>query len=74
VEKRELDIEMWADLRNSEIRQIDERNWLTQRALNYMEAGLPLVSVLDAFRCSRATWYRRVQDLRQWQARDRPVN
>jgi hypothetical protein len=34
----------------------------TERAILYLDAGLPLDRVLDALKISRATWYRRVAD------------
>lgn len=59
---------MWSDLLASEQRAVSERHMITQRALLYLDAGLPLDKVLDALKISRPTWYRRVRELRDWQA------
>lgn len=63
-----LEQEMYESLLKSERRLRAERHDITRRALIYMEMeGLPLDRVLEALGISRATWYRRVQDLRQTQ-------
>ena len=67
----EAQTQMFADLLNSESRALAEKHAVTQRALLYMELGeLTRPQVLAALHCSQATWYRRVQDLRHWQARE----
>jgi len=53
------------DIRNTERRLLAEHHASTRRALLYIEAGLTRQDVLDALGISQATWYRRVQDLRQ---------
>ncbi len=61
---------MWADLFNSEIDARSATHRVTSRAEVYTAAGLPLDRVLDALGISRATWYRRVEALRQWETRN----
>jgi hypothetical protein len=56
---------MWEDLRTSETRWKADRLSVTERALLYLDTGLPLEQVLDALQISRATWYRRVRELAQ---------
>jgi hypothetical protein len=68
MEKSVAQSQMFADLARSETRAVSERHAITQRALLYVEAGLPTARVLDALLISRSTWHRRVQDLRAWQA------
>jgi hypothetical protein len=59
---------MWADLLNAEIIARSAQHHVTARAELFLEAGLPLDKVLDALKVSRATWYRRVDALREWEA------
>ena len=61
---------MFADLLNSERRALAEKHAVTQRAIIYMEGGLSIAQVLAALHISRATWHRRVMDMRHWQARE----
>jgi hypothetical protein len=44
----------------------------TQRALVYLEDGMPIADLLAALGISQSTWYRRVKDLRERYDR-RPV-
>lgn len=37
----------------------------------YVDCGMPLARVLDALKISRATWYRRVTALEEFQAENR---
>lgn len=66
--KDQITSRMYEDLRDSETRLLAERHAITARALVYIGAGLDQRSVLVALGISRATWYRRVQDLRQAEA------
>lgn len=69
MDTTEAQTQMYADLLTSETRAVSERHAVTQRALLYVEiGGLPVREVLQALHISRATWHRRVQDLRHWQA------
>lgn len=61
MDATEYQARMWADLFTSEMSARNATDRVTERALLYQEAGLPLEQVLDALKCSRATWYRRVQ-------------
>jgi hypothetical protein len=53
---------MWADLLTSDIAAKSAHFHVTDRAILYIEAGLPLAQVLDALKISRPTWYRRVRE------------
>jgi hypothetical protein len=68
MEKIERDAYMWSDLLSSENRVVAEKHAVTLRALLYVESGLEIARVLDALKISRATWHRRVQDLKHWQS------
>lgn len=59
---------MWVDLLVSEMHAQSARHMVTQRAEVYLWSGLPLERVLDGLKISRATWYRRVAELRGWEA------
>jgi hypothetical protein len=59
---------MWADLLTSELAARSAQHVVTRRAETYIYAGLPLDDVLDALKISRATWYRRVEAVRAWEA------
>lgn len=59
---------MWLDLLTSEDAARCAQHQVTRRAETYSECGLPLDSVLDALEVSRATWYRRLEALRAWEA------
>jgi hypothetical protein len=62
---------MWADLLAAETQARSAPHEVTRRAELYLHAGLPLERVLDALRISRATWYRRLESLREWEAQNR---
>lgn len=63
---------MWVDLLTSENAAKAAPHNVTRRAEIYVEAaGLPLDRVLDALKISRATWYRRLQALREWESENR---
>lgn len=62
METSEIQARMWADLFTSEMNARALSFSVTERAVLYVEAGLPVESVLDALKISRATWYRRVSD------------
>lgn len=62
---------MWADLLTTEIAAKSAQHHVTGRALVYVECGLPLDTVLDALKISRATWYRRVQAWEAWRLDNR---
>jgi hypothetical protein len=53
---------MWNSLRISETAAKSAAFEATDRAILYLDAGLPLDRVLDALKISRATWYRRLAD------------
>lgn len=63
IEGRNRD--MYLSLRAAEGRLREERDEVTRRALIYLDDGLPLDEVLVALGISRATWFRRVRELRQ---------
>jgi len=71
METPEANAKMWADLLNSEMQAQRAQHDVTRRAELYLYAGLPLESVLDALKISRATWYRRVEALRANEAENR---
>lgn len=62
---------MRVDLLTSELRARGAVHEVTSRAELYLATGLPLGQVLDALKISRATWYRRVDALRAWEAENR---
>lgn len=57
---------MWVDLFTSNLEAESAGHRVTQRALIYLDSGLPLGDVLEALKISRATWYRRVEALEAW--------
>jgi hypothetical protein len=71
MEVAEVRARMWSDLLMSENRARAAQHEVTYRAELYLSAGLPLDKVLDALKVSRATWYRRVEALREWEERNR---
>lgn len=62
---------MWADLLTGELSARSAQHRITERALIYIDCGLPLDEVLDALKVSRATWYRRVVSFEEWRAENR---
>ena len=62
---------MWTDLLTGEMQARSAQHRITERALIYMDCGLPLSQVLDALKISRATWYRRVTALEEFHAENR---
>ncbi|MFZ0667090.1 MAG: hypothetical protein WAM97_15160 [Acidimicrobiales bacterium] len=58
---------MLTDLLVSEMEAKSAQYRVTSRAEMYMATGLPLDRVLGALKISRATWYRRVEALREWE-------
>jgi hypothetical protein len=72
MDENEVSAIIYVDLMTAEQRAISERHAVTQRAALYMETtGYPLVKVLEALKISRTTWYRRLTELRDWQAGNR---
>jgi hypothetical protein len=69
MEETEAQARMWADLLAGETQVRTAAHDVTRRAELYLHAGLPLERVLDALRISRATWYRRVAELREHEDR-----
>lgn len=66
---------MWADLLTAELYAKAAHHDVTRRAEIYVHAaGLPLEQVLDALKCSRATWYRRVEALRAREAENLAIS
>ena len=61
----------WVDLLTGEMHARSAQHQVTSRAELYLYAGLPLETVLDALKISRATWYRRVEALREHEAENR---
>ncbi len=59
---------MWVDLLTSELRAKSATHDVTRRALIYLDSGLTLEQVLDALKISRATWYRRVEAMKEFHA------
>ena len=57
---------MWDALYDEQLELVAAQHRQTARAQEYLEAGLPLVDVLDVLQISRATWYARVQALASW--------
>jgi len=64
MENSEVRAKMYEDLFSAEIRAVAEHDAVTRRGMIYLALGLPLDDVLAALKISRATWYRRVQDLK----------
>jgi flagellar biosynthesis regulator FlbT len=74
MEKAEVNARMWSDLLSAELRVVAEKHAVTQRALIFISAGLPVERVYDALKISRATWQRRVVALKDWQAGNREAS
>lgn len=70
MDSHELRGRMVADLFTSELSAQRAAHEVTNRGVIYLEGGLSLDEVLGALRVSRATWYRRVQALEDWRARN----
>ena len=59
----------YRDLLTSESQALTAQHLVTRRAQIYIAAGtLTLDRVLDALKVSRATWYRRLEAVRTWEA------
>lgn len=67
----EMHVKMWHDLLTTEREAQAAGHRVIARAEVYLAAGLPLERVLDGLGLSRATWYRRVEALREWEAGNR---
>jgi hypothetical protein len=71
MEEAKRQAAMWTDLLAGELQARAAQHRITERALIYLDCGLPLAQVLDALKISRATWYRRVTALEEFQAENR---
>jgi hypothetical protein len=74
MDEATMQAKMWLDLFTTENYARGEQHRVTSRAEVYLAAGLEMDKVLDALKISRATWYRRVDALRGWEAENRAAS
>lgn len=62
---------MWVDLFSTDLTAQSAVHRVTERALIYLDCGLPLAKVLDAFKVTEDQWNDRLDGFDAWQELNR---